>query len=386
MSGSGGPLDAATSPFNLFASSQYSQSPLSALLTDPASLVGGSSRDTPISANIGASSRQRSRWDFVQADEASAQAELQSVLGRGGSNSNIGHPQAQAPGMPVFTSSRDLGMFSTPIQGDYMGGPWGGQHADSATANTAPFPPPGFGGRKLTESSFQAELRARSPLIPGATPVSNGIIGGSTASNMLLSRLIGSAAPDSGGMSSSGNDDSASPSTLLGGYLSQQQQSQSQQDPAILSSYMAAAVAAAGPQQQQQQQHGQVGRTRTDPNVLNSLLARLHLGQGDGGLHCRPWAHRKALLFLTRHLGLARALLLVQATSSSSNNTNSTSNIRTIIISRVAPFFLQDLCPWEHLDWRHRQCTEGPVWRRFRNGYWNEHEHGHVYGDGNGSI
>ncbi|KAJ1893498.1 transcriptional repressor general negative regulator of transcription subunit 4, partial [Kickxella alabastrina] len=286
MGGSGGPLDAATSPFNLFPSSQYSQSPLSALLTDPASLVGGSSRDTPISANIGGSSRQRSRWDFVQADEASAQAELQSVLGRGGSNSNIGHPQAQAPGMPVFTSSRDLGMFSTPIQGDYMGGPWGGQHADSATANTAPFPPPpGFGGRKLTESSFQAESQARSPLVPGATPVSNGIIGGSTASNTLLSRLIGSAAPDSGGMSGSGNDDSASPSTLLGGYLSQQQQAQSQQDPAILSSYMAAAVAAAGPQQQQQQQqHGQVGRTRTDPNVLNSLLARLHLGQGDGGL------------------------------------------------------------------------------------------------------
>ncbi|KAJ2384218.1 hypothetical protein GGI05_005073, partial [Coemansia sp. RSA 2603] len=285
----GGPLNSA-SPFSLFggvnqaqasstqwgglgsASGQFTQSPLSALRGDTSSIGGSlSSRDLPISSGIGSASRQRSRWDFVQPDEASAQAELQSVLGR--SNSNGGSLSAtsgmfgsqQASAALAFTNSRDLGLFATPVQNDYtLGGPWSGFSSQGAeSVNTAPFPPPGFSGPKTADGSLQTESRTRSPLVSGAT-ASSGIIG-SSAPNNLLSRLIGQ----------NGGD--------LGGTVSDNGGQQSQ-DPAILSSYMAAAVSASSPQQQQHPtQNSRTNSSKTDPNVLNSLLARLHLGQGNTG-------------------------------------------------------------------------------------------------------
>ncbi|KAJ2234510.1 transcriptional repressor general negative regulator of transcription subunit 4 [Coemansia sp. RSA 1722] len=264
--------------------SQISQSPLSVLLGEPASggapFNGAAPRDSNAPLGFGLASRQRSRWDFVQPDEASAQAELQSVLGRSGmvSSSILGLGSQYGPGVPALNSSRDLGLFATPIQNDYaLGGPWGlGSGQGSESASTAPLPPPGFGSRKNTETSLQAESRSRSPLVSGATPLA------SAGPNTLLSRLIGQSASDLGGISAAySGDNSAQQTSLSPSLLSQPQQFQ---DPAILSSYMAAAVAAVSPQQQQQQQptlQAQGGRGRADPNVLNSLLARLHLGQAD---------------------------------------------------------------------------------------------------------
>ncbi|KAJ2719168.1 transcriptional repressor general negative regulator of transcription subunit 4, partial [Coemansia sp. Benny D115] len=240
------------------------QSPLSALLTDPAALNGalglspgapGVPREHPISTSAeagGSSSRQRSRWDFVQADVASAQAELQLVLGRnGGAGSGLTgslggqHQQQQhqhgaaGAAAPAFASSRDLGMFSTPVYGNYAGNnPWSlGQQSDAG--NTAPFPPPGFGSRKLTEGSLmQAESRSRSPMASGDTPVGGGLIGAtSSGPNTLLSRLIGQSTAEMGSMfANAGNADTGNNT----GYSA----AQPFQDPAILSSYMAAAVAA----------------------------------------------------------------------------------------------------------------------------------------------
>ncbi|KAJ2705554.1 transcriptional repressor general negative regulator of transcription subunit 4 [Coemansia sp. IMI 203386] len=266
--------------------SQISQSPLSVLLGEPASggaaFNGAAPRDSNAHLGFGLASRQRSRWDFVQPDEASAQAELQSVLGRSGmvSSSILGLGSQYGPGVPALNSSRDLGLFATPIQNDYaLGGPWGlGSGQGSESASTAPLPPPGFGSRKNTETSLQAESRSRSPLASGATPLA------STGPNTLLSRLIGQSASDLGGISAAySGDNSAQQTSLSPSLLSQPQQIQ---DPAILSSYMAAAVAAVSPQQHAQQHQqptlqAQGGRGRADPNVLNSLLARLHLGQAD---------------------------------------------------------------------------------------------------------
>ncbi|KAJ2853345.1 transcriptional repressor general negative regulator of transcription subunit 4, partial [Coemansia erecta] len=277
------------------AASHLSQSSLSAFLGESASatasLNGAISRDATSSSlgGAGLASRQRSRWDFVQPDEASAQAELQSVLGRSSmvnpsSILGLGSQQHYAPGVPALNSSRDLGLFATPIQNDYAlgGGPWGsGSGLGSENANTAPFPPPGFGSRKNTDTSLQTESRSRSPLGLGATPIGSAL-GSSAGPNTLLSRLIGQSTSEMSGINaaiSGGNG--SQPSSLSPSALSQQHQFQ---DPAILSSYMAAAVASMSPQQQAQQLsslQGQGGRGRTDPNVLNSLLARLHLGQAD---------------------------------------------------------------------------------------------------------
>ncbi|KAJ2779061.1 transcriptional repressor general negative regulator of transcription subunit 4 [Coemansia interrupta] len=268
------------------ASGQFTQSPLSALRGDTPLIGGALSRDAPISSGIGSASRQRSRWDFVQPDEASAQAELQSVLGRSNSGSiSASHGvfgSQQGSSVLAFTNSRDLGLFATPVQNDYtLGGPWGGFGSQGAeSVNAAPFPPPGFGGSKAAEGSLQAESRTRSPLVSRATPIS-GVIG-SSAPNNLLSRLIGQSGTDLG---------STGPSSVS------ENDGQQFQDPAILSSYMAAAVAAASPQQQQQQQQQQAQQptqtsrsnsSKTDPNVLNSLLARLHLGQGSAGSPLSP--------------------------------------------------------------------------------------------------
>ncbi|KAJ1802072.1 hypothetical protein LPJ75_006299, partial [Coemansia sp. RSA 2598] len=270
------------------ATSHLSQSPLSALLGESSSVAGplngAIAREPSVSLGGGLASRQRSRWDFVQPDEASAQAELQSVLGR--SNMVGSSILGLGSGVPAVNSSRDLGLFATPIQNDYAlgGGPWGsGSGHGSETANAAPFPPPGFGSRKNTETSLQTESQPRSPLASGATPVGSSALG-SSGPNTLLSRLIGQSASEMGSIGATSAGDNGLQQASLPLSPSSLSQLQQLQDPAVLSSYMAAAVAAASPQQQAQQLsslQGQGGRGRADPHVLNSLLARLHLGQSD---------------------------------------------------------------------------------------------------------
>ncbi|KAJ2880952.1 hypothetical protein IWW38_005869, partial [Coemansia aciculifera] len=252
----------------------YAPTPLSSMLgAAPAAATAsmghpslGPLGEAPPPGGLGAFSRQRSRWDFVHADEVSAQAELQSVLGRGLGDKAM-HPQQHQLPPGSFMSSRDLGMFSTPVQNDYAGGPWGNRQ--QSDAYTVPHPPPGFGGRQRSDLLRASDLGSGTP--PG---IGGGVTGGS-GSNTLLSRLTGQA---SGGHDISGI---SAESSLPGShYPLAQAQAQQQQfhgypaDPAILSSYTMS-----GQQQQQQQQQA---RGRGDPNVLNSLLARLHLGQGEG--------------------------------------------------------------------------------------------------------
>ncbi|KAJ1990627.1 transcriptional repressor general negative regulator of transcription subunit 4 [Coemansia umbellata] len=268
----GGPPDAPAS-FSLFsgqpltqwggsgaASGAYTQNSLNSLLGD-ASMLGAPAGGSSLSQQ---SLRQRSRWDFAHADEASAQAELQSVLGRGlgGSSGTIGQQQTQAvPGASAtLASSRDLGMFSTPIQNNYATNSWGGiqaQQRHQMDGASAPLAPPGFGGRPRTDGG------SLSPLASDTPPIGIGAIG----PNTLLSRLIGQ-----------------TPASSSNGVSNEQPQQLSQlvlQDPSIISSYMTMPNSASSilPQQQQQQQQG---RGRADPNVLNSLLSRLHLGRGEG--------------------------------------------------------------------------------------------------------
>ncbi|KAJ2694829.1 transcriptional repressor general negative regulator of transcription subunit 4 [Coemansia sp. IMI 209128] len=239
----------------------------------------------PPVGSFGAFSRQRSRWDFVHADEASAQAELQSVLGRG-SNDRSTHlqqqQQQQGPPASSFMSSRDLGMFSTPVQNDYSGRQWVGS-GQLGEGYAAPHPPPGFGGRQRSDLMRTSEPSALPTLGSDAPP--DGAIG--AGPNTLLSRLMGQA---SGGLEVPSAGGESGPPTSH--YPMGPQQFQGHQDPAILSSYAAplASMSSMGnmqqtaiqslPQHQQQQQ--QQARGRGDPNVLSSLLARLHLGQGDG--------------------------------------------------------------------------------------------------------
>ncbi|KAJ2102927.1 transcriptional repressor general negative regulator of transcription subunit 4, partial [Coemansia sp. S100] len=266
----------------------YAPASLSSVLAGPPALGPpsmGSLGEAPSSTGrLGAFSRQRSRWDFVHADEASAQAELQSVLGRGPGDKNAHHQQQQQHGPPAgsFMSSRDLGMFSTPIQNDY-GRQWGGG-GQQGDGYAVPHPPPGFGGRQRSDLMRATESSAL-PMLGSGTPP-GGVIGG--GSNTLLSRLMGQT---SSGLDVSGaSGESGLPASHYP--MSQSQQYHGYQDPAILSSYAAPPVsmnsmqamasnASMGNMQQaaiQQQQ----ARGRGDPNVLSSLLARLHLGQGEG--------------------------------------------------------------------------------------------------------
>ncbi|KAJ2576045.1 transcriptional repressor general negative regulator of transcription subunit 4 [Coemansia sp. RSA 1807] len=216
------------------ANGTYVQSPLSSLLGESNALGApiGPLRDVPVGGS-GSSSRQRSRWDFAHVDEASAQAELQSVLGRstGPPIGGTAHQAMLGPAATSFASSRDLGMFSTPVRnsGGYVGGPWGGVPPQQQ----APFPPPGFGSRQSS----------------GALHTDSGALGfggfgaqSAAPASALLSRLMG-------------------------------------QHPAPMSDQLhAQSPASMAPMM------GTLGseRSRTDPNVLNGLLARLHLNRGDG--------------------------------------------------------------------------------------------------------
>ncbi|KAJ2746432.1 transcriptional repressor general negative regulator of transcription subunit 4 [Coemansia sp. BCRC 34301] len=255
----------------------YAPTSLSSMLAGPPPL-GSLGEAPPPSGGLGAFSRQRSRWDFVHADEVSAQAELQSVLGRGPSDKGLHSQQQQGP-PGSFMSSRDLGMFSTPVQNEYSGGPWGNRQ--QGDAYTAPHPPPGFGGRQRSDLLRAAESGTQSMLGSGTPP--------SGSSNTLLSRLMGQAsnAHDISGAN-------AEPSLPLSHYPQAQQQQQQfhgYQDPAVPSSFTApagmnsmqamASNASLGNVQQE-------ARGRGDPNVLNSLLARLHLGQGEGASPLAP--------------------------------------------------------------------------------------------------
>ncbi|KAJ1670564.1 transcriptional repressor general negative regulator of transcription subunit 4, partial [Coemansia sp. RSA 25] len=269
----------------------YAPTPLSSVLAGPPSLgpppLGSLGEAAPPPGGLGAFSRQRSRWDFVHADEASAQAELQSVLGRGGpadKDVHIQHQQGPPPGS--FMSSRDLGMFSTPVQNDYSGRPWGSRQ-QVGDAYSVPHPPPGFGGRQRSDLLRGAAAEPSAlPMLGSGTPP-----GGS---NTLLSRLTGQAG-------SAGGHDVAGVSAESGLPVSHYSLAQAQQfhgyhDPAIHSSYAAAAppsmnsmqamasnASMGNMQQAASQQQQQYARGRGDPNVLNSLLARLHLGgQGEG--------------------------------------------------------------------------------------------------------
>ncbi|KAJ2825303.1 transcriptional repressor general negative regulator of transcription subunit 4, partial [Coemansia furcata] len=270
----------------------YAPTSLSSVLAGPPALGPppmGPLGDAPLqTGGLGAFSRQRSRWDFVHADEASAQAELQSVLGRGPGDKSTHpqqqqHQQQQGPQASSFMSSRDLGMFSTPIQNDYSGRQWGGS-GQQGDGYAVPHPPPGFGGRQRSDL-LRASESSTLPMLGSGTPP-GGVIG--SGSNTLLSRLIGqtpSVLETSGASGESGPPVSHHP-------MAQSQQYLGYQDPAILSSYAAppasmnsmqamASNASMGNMQhaaiQQQQARG-----RGDPNVLSSLLARLHLGQGEG--------------------------------------------------------------------------------------------------------
>ncbi|KAJ2062162.1 transcriptional repressor general negative regulator of transcription subunit 4 [Coemansia sp. S146] len=267
----------------------YAPTSLSSVLAGPPALgpppMGSLGEAPPSTGGLGAFSRQRSRWDFVHADEASAQAELQSVLGRGPGDKSA-HLQQQQHGPPAgsFMSSRDLGMFSTPIQTDYSGRQWSGSGQQS-DGYAVPHPPPGFGGRQRSDLMRAAESSAL-PMLGSGTPP-GGVIGG--GSNTLLSRLMGQT---SGGLDVSGaSGESGLPASHYP--MAQSQQYHGYQDPAILSSYAAppasmnsmqamASNASMGNMQQATIQQQQQARGRGDPNVLSSLLARLHLGQGEG--------------------------------------------------------------------------------------------------------
>ncbi|KAJ1958626.1 transcriptional repressor general negative regulator of transcription subunit 4 [Linderina pennispora] len=248
------------------ASSSYMQSPLSAL-------IGGESRDgqipTPATPFGG---RQRSRWDFASngnVDEASAQAELQSVLNRGAPASSSG---------PGFTSSRDLGLFSTPAPPSSFS--WGsgpptntvlgnphGQHQSGGV----PAPPPGLGGAGQRSDGALRSMATNTP--PGILPPSSGGAPPMTSGpGTLLSRLMGQSM-DGGAV------ETAASSQL---FQQQQQQGGQFQDPAILSTHMGAMAGGLGGHQQYQQQQQQANRS--DPNVLNSLLARLQLGGASAGM------------------------------------------------------------------------------------------------------
>ncbi|KAI8320160.1 hypothetical protein GQ54DRAFT_225900 [Martensiomyces pterosporus] len=297
-------------------SNPYGHSPLSALLTDAGALSPslGGGRDAPTSAGLPSySSRQRSRWDFALADEASAQAELQSVLGRGFGSTDEHISELQQPqNAPSFASSRDLGLFSTPAPvGNGSAPTWGRHQPDNAagqqqpeSGSTTPFPPPGFG-----KAGTDSLVRLASSTPPTSLAGGSASIG--AGPNTLLSRLIGQTGTSLGtaapGLLMSampppgiGTDISANTPMPPPGYYQQQHAPQGQfQDPAILSSYMAATAVtsatgsgAAGGQHMlnpglggsataNQQQHQQHQQSRTDPIVLNSLLARLHLGGRD---------------------------------------------------------------------------------------------------------
>lgn len=270
----------------------YSQpqiTPLSSLLTDSSSLnqsfSGGSNGGVGMTRTASSSStRQRSRWDFVQqqsqADEASAQQELQSVLGRGG---------------PFSGNSRDLGLFATPIQGDYNSNnnnllsSISGRSSTSMAA-AAPFPPPGFGSRQQQVSASSplgtlppSQLNVGAP--PPSAPLSAGLLSSghnttttSATSSALLSRLM-SQQPSSplGGLV-----DSTTSSSFYHPSLSPPQQQSLYQDPAILSTSMAPGMPPPQPPGTLPPS-SRVGQTKGDSNALNSLLAKLQLGGGGEG-------------------------------------------------------------------------------------------------------
>ncbi|KAJ2555904.1 hypothetical protein EV175_002165, partial [Coemansia sp. RSA 1933] len=272
-------------------SGAYSQSSLNSLIGESnalgAPIANGTFREPPGGGGFGQNPlRPKSRWDFAHADEASAQAELQSVLGRGfGSGADaLGHQQTQ-PGLGVgaaaLASSRDLGMFSTPVQSDYAGGPWGNlqssQQRQQANGAMTSFAPPGFGGRHHAEG-LQNDARSLAPLAPGASLMAGvGAIGnnaqGPAGPNTLLSRLIGQPPGTSSNNSSITNE--ALPNAM--NYHQQQLSQLGFHDPS-----MAAAPGLTGTAPLPQQQHQQQGLGRADSNVLNSLLSRLQMGRGDG--------------------------------------------------------------------------------------------------------
>ncbi|KAJ1753085.1 transcriptional repressor general negative regulator of transcription subunit 4 [Coemansia sp. RSA 1821] len=272
----GGPFDSRSS-FSLFSGSQSSQ------WSGANSAGGGPQIQSPLASLLGDASiqdaagpRQRSRWDFAHADEASAQAELQSVLGRqtvAGPVPGFGHQQLTLHG-PVptsFESSRDLGMFSTPVRNGYIGtaDPWNSlqlqqqQQQQQLSLAQAPFPPPGFASRH-SSGSLSTDPHAAIP-----PPPSQAAPGSST----LLSKLMSQRQP--------GNALSNDAGQLYSPPYAQQQQQQYQlQDPAILLSQMSTSSAGA-PTSLAGDVSSQLQRSRTDPNVLNSLLARLQLGRSE---------------------------------------------------------------------------------------------------------
>ncbi|KAJ2744407.1 hypothetical protein GGI19_006601, partial [Coemansia pectinata] len=216
----------------------YAPTSLSSVLVGPPALgpppMGSLGEAPPSTGGLGAFSRQRSRWDFVHADEASAQAELQSVLGRGPGDKSAHSQQQQqhqhGPPAGSFMSSRDLGMFSTPIQTDYSGRQWSGS-GQQGEGYAVPHPPPGFGGRQRSDLMRAAESSAL-PMLGSGTPP-GGVIGG--GSNTLLSRLMGQT---SSGLDVSGaSGESGLPASHYP--MAHSQQYHGYQDPAILSSYAA---------------------------------------------------------------------------------------------------------------------------------------------------
>ncbi|KAJ2088957.1 transcriptional repressor general negative regulator of transcription subunit 4 [Coemansia sp. RSA 986] len=226
----------------------YPQSSLVSLTGEP-NVIGapmaGALREAPGGSGFGQNpSRPKSRWDFAHADEASAQAELQSVLGRGFSGGAATHGQQQTQsglGMgAALATSRDLGMFSTPVQNDYTNGPWGNaqssQQRQQANGAMASFAPPGFGGRHHTENS-RNDVRSLSPLTSGASSmVGAGAIGsntqGSAGPNTLLSRLIGQ--PPTTGSSGGGSGNEALSNAMSYQNYQQQLPQLAFQDPSIL--------------------------------------------------------------------------------------------------------------------------------------------------------
>ncbi|KAJ2349795.1 hypothetical protein GGF43_004366 [Coemansia sp. RSA 2618] len=287
----GGPFDA-PSQFSLFgsqaptqwgepgpANGPYTQTPLSSLLADsnPLGPPIGVSREMSVGSGSGSSSRQRSRWDFAHVDEASAQAELQSVLGRsaGPPIGALGQQPVHGPAATSFASSRDLGMFSTPVRGGggYMSnGPWGSippqqqHHQHQQGVAPAPFPPPGFGS-KQSSGTLHTESSPMAAFGPGVHGGNQSIAPGSSA---LLSKLMGQQHQ----MPALGDD-----GVMLhnAGFPPHQQMQQHQmQDPAIMMSQMVPTGTGTPGSSGSDQQRG-----RADPNVLNSLLARLHLSRGD---------------------------------------------------------------------------------------------------------
>ncbi|KAJ2077155.1 transcriptional repressor general negative regulator of transcription subunit 4 [Coemansia sp. RSA 988] len=237
--------------------STYVQSPLSSLLGDSAALGAPSDGMREQQQQHAGAARRRSRWGFARADEASAQAELQSVLGRSAVQSQL---RPAAGDGPEFATSRDLGMFGTPVRGGYSGGLWGATQVQPQEA-AAPFPPPGFGARQQRADTLSHESgSALLSQLMGPAGLGVAATGLGTAAPML-------------GANASGSD-----GTLHGGFL----QPQDLQDPAILTSHISRPVvqdAAAGGHQQQP--------------VLNSLLARLSLGRDETAsslLQAQPFA------------------------------------------------------------------------------------------------